>query len=47
VLGVRALLHQSITSLDLDGRLSVYEGAHATAARGGLWMSSEYATVLE
>ncbi len=46
-LRVRALLHQSITSLDLDGRLSVYEGAHATAARGGLWISSEYAAVLE
>ena len=46
-LRVRALLHQSITSLDLDGRLSVYEGAHATAARGGFWMSPEYAAVLE
>jgi len=46
-LRVRALLHQSITSLDLDGLLTVYEGAHATAARGGPWMSSEYAAVLE
>lgn len=46
-LRVRALLHQSMTSLDLDGRLSVYEGARATAARGGPWMSPEYAAVLE
>lgn len=47
VLRVRALLHRSITSLDLDGLLTVYEGAHATAARGGLWISPEYAAVLE
>jgi hypothetical protein len=47
VLRVRALLHQSITSGDLDGLLTVYEGAHATAARGGPWMSPEYAAVLE
>jgi len=47
VLRVRALLHQSMTSLDLDGRLSAYEAEHATAARGRPWMSSEYATVLE
>jgi hypothetical protein len=47
VLLVRALLNQSITSGDLDGLLTVYEGAHATVARGGPWMSPEYAAVLE
>ena len=46
-LRVRTLLHQSMTSGDLDGLLTVYEGAHATASRGGLWMSSEYAAILE
>src|SRR5258708_5334448 len=46
-LRVRAFLNQSMTSGDLDGLLTVYEGAHATAARGGPWMSSEYAAVLE
>src|SRR5712692_7741922 len=47
VLRVRALLGQSMTSGDLDGLLTVYEGAHATAARGRPWMSAEYAAVLE
>jgi hypothetical protein len=47
VLRVRALLGQSMTSGDLDGLLTIYEGAHATTARGGLWLSAEYAAVLE
>jgi len=46
ILQVRALLNQSITSGDLDGLLSMYELAHAAAARGGPWMSSEYAALL-
>ncbi len=47
VLRVRALLHQSITSGELDGLLTIYELAHAAAARGGPWMSPEYAAILE
>src|SRR6266487_6163114 len=47
VLRVRSLLNQSMTSGDLDGLLTMYEWAHATASRGRPWMSSEYATVLE
>lgn len=47
VLRVRALLNQSITSGDLDGLLTVYEWEHATAARGGPWISPEYAAVFE
>jgi hypothetical protein len=47
VLRVRALLHQSITSGELDGLLTMYELAHAAAARGGPWMSPEYAAILE
>ena len=47
VLRVRALLHQSITSGELDGLLTLYEFAHAAAARGEPWMSSEYAALLE
>jgi hypothetical protein len=47
VLRVRAMLGESMTSRQLDELLTMYEGAHATAARGGLWMSSEYAAVLE
>jgi hypothetical protein len=43
VLRVRALLNSG----DLDGLLAAYEWAHATAERGSLWMSSEYAAVLE
>jgi hypothetical protein len=46
-LRVRTLLPQSMTTGDLDGLLTVYEGACATASRGGLWMSSEYTAVLE
>ena len=46
ILQVRALLNQSMTSGDLDGLLSMYELAHAAAARGGPWMSSEYAALL-
>ncbi len=47
VLRVRALLHQSITSGELDGLLTMYELAHAAATRGGPWMSPEYAAILE
>lgn len=46
-LRVRALLNRSMTSGDLDGLLTMYEWAHATTARGGPWMSLEYAAVLE
>jgi hypothetical protein len=46
-LRVRALLNQSMTSGDLDGLLMMYEVAHAQASRRGLWISPEYATVLE
>ncbi len=46
-LRVRALLGESMTSGQLDELLTMYEWAHAAAARGGLWMSSEYAAVLE
>ena len=46
-LRVRALLGQSMTSGDLDGLLTMYELAHAAAARGGPWMSPEYLAVLE
>ena len=44
---VRALLGESMTSGQLDELLTMYEWAHAAAARGGPWMSSEYAAVLE
>jgi hypothetical protein len=44
---VRALLGESMTSGQLDELLAMYEWAHAAAARGGPWMSSEYAVVLE
>ena len=47
VLRVRAILHKSITSFDLDGLLTMYEWARAVAARGGLWMSSEYTALLQ
>lgn len=46
ILRVRALLRQPLTSGDLDGLLTVYEGAYAAAARGGPWMSAEYVAVL-
>src|SRR5260370_6428917 len=46
-LRVRALLGESMTSGQLDALLTRYEWAHAAAARGGPWMSSEYAAVLE
>jgi len=46
-LRVHSFLNRSMTSGDLDGLLTVYEGEHATAARGRPWMSSEYAAVLE
>lgn len=46
-LRVRALLGESMTSGQLDELLTMYEWAHATATRGGPWMSSEYAAVLE
>lgn len=46
-LRVRALLTQPMISGDLDDLLMMYEGAHAQASRGGLWISPEYATVLE
>ena len=46
-LRVRSWLGQSMTCEQLDGLLTVYEGEHATAARGRPWMSSEYAAVLE
>ncbi len=45
-LRVRSLLDRSMTSGDLDGLLTMYEWAYAAAARGGPWMSSEYAAVL-
>jgi len=47
ILRMHALLHQSVTSGDLDGLLTVYEGAHAAAARGGIWIAPEYLAVLE
>jgi len=47
VLRVRALLGESMTSGQLDELLTIYEGAHAQASRGGPWMSSEYAAVLD
>lgn len=47
VLRVRTVLHQSITSGELDGLLTMYEFAHAAAARGGPWLSPEYAAILE
>lgn len=46
ILRVCALLNRSITSGDLDGLLTMYEWMHAAAARGGPWMSSEYAALL-
>jgi hypothetical protein len=46
-LRVRAFLRQSMTSGQLDDLLTMYEWAHAQASRGGPWMSSEYAAVLE
>ncbi len=46
-LRVRALLGELMPSGQLDELLTMYEWAHAAAARGGPWMSSEYATVLE
>ena len=47
ILRVRALLGESMTSGQLDELLTMYEWAHAQASRGGSWMSSEYAAVLE
>lgn len=47
VLRARTVLHQSITSGELDGLLTMYEFAHAAAARGEPWMSPEYAALLE
>jgi len=46
-LRVRALLGDSMTSEQLDELLTMYEWAHAPAARGRPWMSSEYRAVLE
>jgi hypothetical protein len=46
VLRVRAFLHQSITSGELDDLLTMYELAHAAATRGSPWMSPEYAAIL-
>ena len=46
-LRVRALLGESMTSEQFDELLTMYEWAHATAARGWPWMSSEYAAVLD
>jgi hypothetical protein len=46
-LRVRSWLRQPMTSGQLDDFLTMYEWAHATAARGGPWMSLEYAAVLE
>ena len=46
-LRVRALLGEAMTSGQLDELLTMYEWAHAQASRGGLWMSSEYAAVLD
>src|SRR5437764_4901708 len=46
-LRVRTWLGESMTSGQLDDLLTMYEWAHATAARGGPWMSSEYAAVLD
>jgi hypothetical protein len=46
-LRVRTLLRESMTSGKLDDLLTMYEWAHATAARGGPWVSPEYAAVLE
>jgi len=46
-LRIRALFGESMTSGQLDDLLTMYEWAHATAARGGPWMSPEYATVFE
>ena len=46
-LRVRALLGETMISGQLDELLAMYEWAHATAARGGPWMSSEYAAVLD
>jgi hypothetical protein len=47
VLRVGALLGESMTSGQLDDLLTMYEWTHAAAARGGPWMSPEYAAVLE
>jgi hypothetical protein len=47
VLRVHTVLHRSITSGELDGLLTMYEFAHAAAARGGPWMSPEYAAILK
>ena len=46
-LRVRSLLGESMTSGQLDELLAMYEWAYAATARGGPWMSSEYAAVLE
>jgi hypothetical protein len=46
-LRVRALLGEMMTSGQLDELLAMYEWAHATAARGAPWMSSEHAAVLD
>ena len=46
-LRVRALLGASMTSGQLDELLTMYGWAHAAAARGGPWMSSEYTAVLD
>ena len=47
VLRVRAVLGESMTSGQLDELLTMYEWAHAAAARGGPWMAWEYEAVLE
>ena len=47
ILRVRALLGESMTSGQLDELLTMYEWARAQASQGGLWMSSEYAEILE
>ncbi len=46
-LRVGSWLRQAMTSGQLDDLLTMYEWAHATAARGGPWMSSEYVAALE
>lgn len=46
-LRVRSLLGESMTSGQLDELLAMYEWAHAAAARGGPWMSSEFAAALD
>ena len=47
VLRVRTLIGETMISGQFDELLATYEWAHAAAARGGPWMSSEYAALLE